>query len=184
MHVQHTANGRTHTFQRVYEGVIPLLQRRYQDTESVGVREELERYMRPHVCTTCQGTRLRPEALAVLIQGRRISDITALPVRQAQAFFAALTLNDFERQVAAKILQEICARLRFLSSVGLDYLTLDRTAATLSGGEGQRIRLATQIGSGLVGVLYVLDEPSIGLHQRDNQLSQETPGFLRRAILR
>jgi excinuclease ABC subunit A len=145
----------------------------------MGVREELERYMRPHVCTTCQGTRLRSEALAVLIQGRRISDITALPVRQAQAFFAALTLNDFERQVADKILQEICARLRFLSSVGLDYLTLDRTAATLSGGEGQRIRLATQIGSGLVGVLYVLDEPSIGLHQRDNQRLLESLKRLR-----
>ena len=177
--VQHTTNGRTHTFQRVYEGVIPLLQRRYQDTESMGVREELERYMRPHLCTTCQGTRLRSEALAVLIQGRRISDITALPVRQAQAFFAALTLSDFERQVADKILQEICARLRFLSSVGLDYLTLDRTAATLSGGEGQRIRLATQIGSGLVGVLYVLDEPSIGLHQRDNQRLLESLKRLR-----
>src|SRR5436853_4974876 len=135
--------------------------------------------MRPHVCTTCQGTRLRPEALAVLIQGRRISDITALPVRQAQAFFAALPLNNFERQVAGKILQEICARLRFLSSVGLDYLTLDRTAATLSGGEGQRIRLATQIGSGLVGVLYVLDEPSIGLHQRDNRRLLETLKRLR-----
>jgi excinuclease ABC subunit A len=179
VHVQHTTNGRTHTFRRVYEGVIPLLQRRYQDTESVGVREELERYMRPHVCTTCQGTRLRSEALAVLIQGRRISDVTAMSVRQAQAFFAALTLNDFERQVADKILQEICARLRFLGSVGLDYLTLDRTAATLSGGEGQRIRLATQIGSGLVGVLYVLDEPSIGLHQRDNQRLLESLKRLR-----
>jgi excinuclease ABC subunit A len=179
VHVQHTTNGRTHTFRRVYEGVIPLLQRRYQDTESMGVREELEHYMRPHVCTTCQGTRLRSEALAVLMQGRRISDITAMPVRQAQAFFAALTLSDFERQVAGKILQEIGARLRFLSSVGLDYLTLDRTAATLSGGEGQRIRLATQIGSGLVGVLYVLDEPSIGLHQRDNQRLLESLKRLR-----
>jgi excinuclease ABC subunit A len=179
VHVQHTTNGRTHTFRRVYEGVIPLLQRRYQDTESMGVREELERYMRPHVCTTCQGTRLRSEALAVLIQGRRISEITAMSVRQAQAFFAALTLNDFERQVADKILQEIDARLRFLSSVGLNYLTLDRTAATLSGGEGQRIRLATQIGSGLVGVLYVLDEPSIGLHQRDNQRLLESLKRLR-----
>jgi len=167
--VQYTANGRTHALQRVYEGVIPLLQRRYQDTASMGVREDLERYMRPRLCTTCQGTRLRPEALAVLIQGRRISEITAMPVRQAQAFFASLTLSAFERQVADKILLEIRSRLHFLSSVGLDYLTLDRTAATLSGGEGQRIRLATQIGSGLVGVLYVLDEPSIGLHQRDNQ---------------
>jgi excinuclease ABC subunit A len=179
VHVQHTTNGRTHTLRRVYEGVIPLLQRRYQETESIGVREELERYMRPHVCTNCHGTRLRSEALAVLIQGRRISDITAMPVRQAHTLCATLTLNDFERQVAGKILQEICARLRFLSSVGLDYLTLDRTAATLSGGEGQRIRLATQIGAGLVGVLYVLDEPSIGLHQRDNRRLLESLQRLR-----
>jgi excinuclease ABC subunit A len=177
--VPHTTNGRTRVLQRVYEGVIPLLQRRYQDTASLGVREELERYMRPHVCPTCHGTRLRSEALAVLIQGRRISEITAMPVQQAEAFCATLMLNDFERQVAGKILQEICARLRFLSSVGLDYLTLDRTAATLSGGEGQRIRLATQIGSGLVGVLYVLDEPSIGLHQRDNQRLLESLHRLR-----
>jgi len=177
--VQYTTNGRTHAMQRLYEGVIPLLQRRYQDTESLGVREELERYMRPRQCTTCQGTRLRPQALAVLIQGRRISDITAMTVRQAQAFFAALTLNAFEHQVADKILLEIRSRLHFLSSVGLDYLSLDRTAATLSGGEGQRIRLATQIGSGLVGVLYVLDEPSIGLHQRDNQRLLESLKRLR-----
>src|SRR4029453_1524536 len=151
----------------------------YQDTESMGVREELERYMRPHVCTTCQGTRLRSEALAVLIQGRRISDITALPVRQAQAFFAALTLNDFERQVADKILQEICARLRFLSSVGLDYLTLDLKAAPFSGGAAQRILLATQTDSGLAGVHYVLVEPSISLHQRDNQRLLESLKRLR-----
>ena len=167
--VQHATKSRTQTVQRAYDGIIPLLQRRYKDTESLSVREDLERYMRPRVCTTCQGTRLRPEALAVLIQGQRISSITAMPVAQAYAFCTALGLTDFERQVAGKIVQEICARLRFLSSVGLDYLTLDRTAGTLSGGEGQRIRLATQIGSGLVGVLYVLDEPSIGLHQRDNQ---------------
>jgi len=165
--VQHAKNGRT--YNRLYEGVIPPLQRRYQDTESLTVREDLERYMRPHTCAACQGTRLRPEALGVLIAQRRISDLTAMPIHQAYAFCAALTLNAFEQQVAGKILQEICARLRFLQSVGLDYLTLDRTAGTLSGGEGQRIRLATQIGSGLVGVLYVLDEPSIGLHQRDNQ---------------
>jgi excinuclease ABC subunit A len=167
--VQRTTKHRTQTVQRAYEGIIPLLQRRYQDTESLSVREDLERYMRPRLCTTCQGARLRSEALAVLIQGQRISTITAMPVGQAYAFCTSLVLTDFEQQVAGKILQEICARLRFLRSVGLDYLTLDRTAGTLSGGEGQRIRLATQIGSGLVGVLYVLDEPSIGLHQRDNQ---------------
>ncbi|MEE9148405.1 MAG: excinuclease ABC subunit UvrA, partial [Candidatus Tectomicrobia bacterium] len=131
--------------------------------------EELEHYMHPHLCTTCHGARLCPEALAVRVQEHRISDVTALSVRQAREFFATLRLNDFEHQVADKILQEIQARLQFLSSVGLDYLTLGRAAATLSGGEGQRIRLATQIGSGLVGVLYILDEPSIGLHQCDNR---------------
>jgi excinuclease ABC subunit A len=161
--------GQTHVYQQPYMGVLPSLQRRYDETESAAVREDLERYMRPRLCTACQGTRLRAEALAVLLQGHRISDLTALPVRQAQAFFAALALSDFEQQVADRILQEIRARLQFLSSVGLDYLTLDRPAATLSGGEGQRIRLATQIGAGLLGVLYILDEPSIGLHQLDNQ---------------
>jgi excinuclease ABC subunit A len=160
--------GRTYQYQHAYEGVIPSLQRRYDETESSGVREELERYMRPRLCTVCQGARLRPEALAVRLQDHRISDLTALSVQQAQAFFASLALSGFEQQVADRILQEIRVRLRFLSSVGLDYLTLDRAAATLSGGEGQRIRLATQIGSGLVGVLYILDEPSIGLHQRDH----------------
>jgi excinuclease ABC subunit A len=171
--------GRRHTYQRVYEGIIPLLQRRYQDTESPGVREDLERYMRPRLCTACQGTRLRPEALAVTLQGQRISDLTAMSIRQAQAFFDALRLTDFEHQIADKIVQELRTRLQFLRSVGLDYLTLDRTAATLSGGEGQRIRLATQIGSGLVGVLYILDEPSIGLHQRDNQRLLESLRRLR-----
>lgn len=161
--------GRTYQYQHAYEGVIPSLQRRYDETESSGVREELERYMRPRLCTACQGARLRPEVLAVRLQDRRISDLTAMSVRQAQAFFASLLLSDFEQHVADRILQEIRVRLHFLSSVGLDYLTLDRAAATLSGGEGQRIRLATQIGSGLVGVLYILDEPSIGLHQRDHR---------------
>jgi excinuclease ABC subunit A len=171
--------GRRHTYQRVYEGIIPMLQRRYQETESPGVREDLERYMRPQLCTACQGTRLRPEALAVTLEGQRISDLTALSIRQGQAFFDALTLTDFEQQIADKIVQELRTRLQFLRSVGLDYLTLDRAAATLSGGEGQRIRLATQIGSGLVGVLYILDEPSIGLHQRDNQRLLESLRRLR-----
>jgi excinuclease ABC subunit A len=171
--------GRRHTYQRVYEGIIPMLQRRYQDTESPGVREDLERYMRPQLCTVCQGTRLRPEALAVTLQGQRISDLTAMSIQQAQAFFDTLTLTDFEQQIADKIVQELRTRLQFLHSVGLDYLTLDRTAATLSGGEGQRMRLATQIGSGLVGVLYILDEPSIGLHQRDNQRLLESLRRLR-----
>jgi excinuclease ABC subunit A len=175
----YSAQGRQHTYERVYEGIISGFQRRYQDTESPGVREELERYMRPHLCTTCHGARLGPQALAVTIQGRRISDLAALSIRQAQTFFAALSLTNFEQQVADKILREIHSRLQFLNSVGLDYLTLERAAATLSGGEGQRIRLATQIGAGLVGVLYILDEPSIGLHQRDNQRLLESLQRLR-----
>jgi excinuclease ABC subunit A len=161
--------GRRHTFHREYEGIIPELERRYRETESEGVREDLEQYMRPHPCDACGGTRLCPQALAVTMQGQRISDISAMSVHQARHFFDTLTLSDFDYRVAGKILHEIRARLGFLASVGLGYLTLNRTAATLSGGEGQRIRLATQIGSGLVGVLYILDEPSIGLHHRDNQ---------------
>jgi excinuclease ABC subunit A len=175
----YTMHGRQHTYQRVYDGIIPSLQRRYRETESPGVREELEGYMQPRTCATCQGTRLRAEALAVTVQGHRISDLTSMSVRQAQQFFATLTLTDFEHQIVDKIWQEIRARLQFLCSVGLDYLTLERSSATLSGGEGQRIRLATQIGSGLVGVLYILDEPSIGLHQRDNQRLLESLRGLR-----
>ena len=161
--------GRTHTYAQPYDGVIPGLQRRYRETESTGVREELERYMRPRQCATCQGARLRPEALAVRLDGHSISDVTAMSIEAAHAFFSDLQLSAFEREIAANVLDEIRARLHFLKSVGLGYLTLNRTAGTLSGGEGQRIRLATQIGSGLVGVLYILDEPSIGLHQCDNQ---------------
>ncbi|MEE8305078.1 MAG: excinuclease ABC subunit UvrA, partial [Candidatus Tectomicrobia bacterium] len=177
--IRFDVQGRQHTYERVYEGIIPDLQRRYQETESPGVREDLERYMRPRPCTACEGARLCPEALAVRLQAHRISDITAMSIRQAQAFFDALKLTDFEHQVADKILHEIRARLRFLGSVGLDYLTLNRASATLSGGEGQRIRLATQIGSGLVGVVYILDEPSIGLHHRDNQRLLESLHRLR-----
>ena len=135
--------------------------------------------MRPRPCGACQGARLRPEAIAVRVHDSRISDITVLSVEQAERFFVDLSLDDFELRVAGKILQELRVRLRFLRSVGLQYLTLDRAAATLSGGEGQRIRLATQIGSGLVGVLYILDEPSIGLHQRDNQRLLESLQRLR-----
>ncbi len=161
--------GRTHTYEQPYDGIIPSLQRRYQETESSGVREELERYMLPRLCSTCQGARLRPDALAIRLQDRNISDVTAMSIGEASAFFAGLELSAFEREIASSVLEEIRARLHFLHSVGLGYLTLGRGAATLSGGEGQRIRLATQIGSGLVGVLYILDEPSIGLHQCDNQ---------------
>jgi len=161
--------GRTHTYEQPYDGIIPGLQQRYQETESSSVREELERYMRPQLCTTCQGARLRPEALAVRLEGHSISDVTAMSIEGANAFFAELKLSAFEREIVSNVLDEIRARLHFLNSVGLGYLTLGRAAGTLSGGEGQRIRLATQIGSGLVGVLYILDEPSIGLHQCDNQ---------------
>ncbi|MGQ4808908.1 UvrABC system protein A [Candidatus Entotheonellaceae bacterium PAL068K] len=172
-------NGRQHTYKRVYDGIIPDLQRRYQETESPGVREDLERCMRPRTCPACQGARLCPEALAVTVQGCCIHDVTAMSIQQALVFFSTVALADFERQVAAQILQEIRARLQFLCSVGLDYLTLGRSSATLSGGEGQRIRLATQIGSGLLGVLYILDEPSMGLHQRDNQRLLESLQRLR-----
>ncbi|WP_143310246.1 excinuclease ABC subunit UvrA, partial [Candidatus Entotheonella palauensis] len=161
--------GRTHTYEQPYDGIVPNLQQRYRETESSGVREELERYMRPRQCTTCQGVRLRPEALAVKLEDHSISGVTAMSIESAHAFFAGLKLTAFEREIASNVLDEIRARLHFLKSVGLGYLTLGRAAGTLSGGEGQRIRLATQIGSGLVGVLYILDEPSIGLHQCDNE---------------
>ena len=177
--VSYQARGRTRHVERVYEGVIPALKRRYRETESLAVREGLQSYMRPRPCAACQGTRLRSEAIAVRVHGRSISDITALSVERAERFFAVLNLDDFELKVAGKVLQELRVRLRFLRSVGLEYLTLERAAATLSGGEGQRIRLATQIGSGLVGVLYILDEPSIGLHQRDNQRLLESLQRLR-----
>ena len=177
--VSYQARGRTRHVERVYEGVIPGLKRRYRETDSLAVRESLQSYMRPRLCEACQGARLRSEALAVRVHGCSISDVTALSVEQAERFFAELNLDDFDLRVAGKVLQELRVRLHFLRSVGLEYLTLDRAAATLSGGEGQRIRLATQIGSGLVGVLYILDEPSIGLHQRDNQRLLESLQRLR-----
>ena len=177
--VSYQARGRTRHVERVYEGVIPGLKRRYRETESLAVREGLQSYMRPRPCGACRGARLRSEALAVRVHGRSISDITVMSVEQAERLFAELELDAFELKVAGKVLQELRVRLRFLRSVGLGYLTLDRAAATLSGGEGQRIRLATQIGSGLVGVLYILDEPSIGLHQRDNQRLLESLQRLR-----
>ncbi|MBN2358612.1 MAG: excinuclease ABC subunit UvrA, partial [Deltaproteobacteria bacterium] len=157
-----------HSFTRPFEGVIPNLERRYRETTSEMMREELERYMGQRPCEACHGQRLRPEALQVKIAGRNINDVAALPIKSAAGFFKALELTERERTIATRILKEIDERLGFLIAVGLDYLSLDRSAGTLSGGEAQRIRLATQIGSALVGVLYVLDEPSIGLHQRDN----------------
>src|SRR6185369_361823 len=159
---------RRHTYQKEFEGVLNNLQRRWRETESDAAREDLEKYMNVMPCPTCQGARLRPEALHVLVGARTIRDVTALSIRDGLRFFEELALTDKEREIARRILKEVRERLTFLVNVGLDYLSLDRTAGTLSGGEGQRIRLATQIGSSLVGVLYILDEPSIGLHQRDN----------------
>ena len=154
-----------------FEGVIPWLKKKYEETDSEGVREVLEGYMALHACPVCHGTRYKPEVLAVTVDGKNIAEVSAMSVREALAFFEGLEarLEGFARQVAAPIAREIRARLGFLADVGLDYLSLDRAANTLSGGEAQRIRLATQVGSGLTGVLYVLDEPSIGLHPRDNQ---------------
>ncbi len=157
-----------------YEGVIPNLERRYREAGGDWVREEIEEYMAARPCPACGGRRLRPEALAVTVGGPRaaggkdMGQVAAMSIRECLAFFAGLRLTEREEAIARQILREIKARLGFLVDVGLDYLTLDRATATLSGGEAQRIRLATQIGSGLTGVLYVLDEPSIGLHQRDN----------------
>ncbi len=156
-------------FRRSFEGVIPNLERRYRETQSEVVREEIEKYMSFHPCSSCKGARLKPDSLAVKINGRNISAYSALSVKDAFEVFKNLDLDKQERQIARMILKEINERLGFMMDVGLGYLTLERTAATLAGGEAQRIRLATQIGSRLTGVLYILDEPSIGLHQRDNR---------------
>ncbi|KYD23495.1 excinuclease ABC subunit UvrA [Parageobacillus toebii] len=152
----------------VFEGVIPNVERRYRETSSDYVREQMEKYMAHQPCPTCKGNRLKKESLAVLVGGKHIGEVTALSVTEALEFFQNLQLSEKEKKIAHLILREIRERLGFLKNVGLDYLTLNRSAGTLSGGEAQRIRLATQIGSRLTGVLYVLDEPSIGLHQRDN----------------
>ncbi|MFQ5671931.1 MAG: excinuclease ABC subunit UvrA [Nitrospinales bacterium] len=161
-------NERRHFYPSVFEGVIPELERRYRETESASTREEIGKYMRSQDCPGCNGDRLRRESLSVRIGGKNIVELTRLTIGQFKDFFADLKLSRQENLIARRIIKEIQERSGFLYDVGLNYLTLDRTAATLSGGEGQRIRLATQIGSGLTGVLYVLDEPSIGLHQRDN----------------
>ncbi|MDY0384627.1 excinuclease ABC subunit UvrA [Trichlorobacter sp.] len=162
-------HGRRHTYHKEFEGVLNNLERRYRETDSDATREELEKYMNVMPCPTCHGARLKKEALHILVGGQNIQQVTALPIRDCLTFFDALVLTEKEQEIARRILKEIRERLGFLVNVGLDYLSLDRTSGTLSGGEGQRIRLATQIGSSLVGVLYILDEPSIGLHQRDNE---------------
>ncbi len=157
-----------------FEGLVARLERRYGETSSEEVRRELERYMSMAPCTACSGARLRPEALAVKVAGRSIAEVSAEAVRHSLEWFSTLELSERDATIAGKVLREIRDRLGFLVSVGLDYLTLDRTAGSLSGGESQRIRLATQVGSKLMGVLYVLDEPSIGLHQRDNRRLLDT----------
>ena len=164
-------NDRGTVFKRrhVFEGVIPNMDRRYRETESSSVRDELAKYVSTAACKACEGTRLCEDARSVYVDGRSLPEITSLPVGDAQAYFDTLELSGRQGEIADKILKELRARYRFLVDVGLNYLTLNRSAETLSGGEAQRIRLASQIGAGLVGVMYILDEPSIGLHQRDNE---------------
>ncbi|WP_373083382.1 excinuclease ABC subunit UvrA [Zhongshania sp.] len=174
-------NDRGDNFQRKhsFEGVIPNMDRRYKETESQTVREELSKFLNSQSCPDCAGTRLRKEARNVFILDNTLPEITAMPVGAAREYFTKLELSGRRAQIAEKILKEINDRLRFLVDVGLNYLTLDRSADTLSGGEAQRIRLASQIGAGLVGVMYILDEPSIGLHQRDNERLLKTLRHLR-----
>ena len=166
--------GRERSYNTAFEGVIPYVQRRHAEADTDTSRERFEGYMRQVPCPVCNGARLKPISLAVTMGGRSIADVAAMPIGDCANFLRELELSPRERQIAERVLKEVNERLRFLVDVGLDYLTLDRAAGTLAGGEAQRIRLATQIGSGLVGVLYVLDEPSIGLHQRDNRRLIET----------
>ncbi len=166
--------GRDRSYTTGFEGAVPFIQRRHTEAESDSSRERFEGYMREVPCPTCQGSRLKPVVLAVTVEGRSIADVSSMSISDCSDFLGAMKLNARDKQIAERVLKEVNERLRFLVDVGLDYLSLDRAAGTLSGGEAQRIRLATQIGSGLVGVLYVLDEPSIGLHQRDNHRLIET----------
>ncbi|MCO6007946.1 excinuclease ABC subunit UvrA [Actinoallomurus purpureus] len=166
--------GRLRSYYTTYEGVIPYIQRRHSEAESDSSRERFEGYMREIPCPSCEGKRLKPVVLAVTVNDRSIADVAAMPIGECAKFLLNMELSEREKHIAEAVLKEINARLGFLLDVGLDYLSLDRASATLAGGEAQRIRLATQIGSGLVGVLYVLDEPSIGLHQRDNHRLLET----------
>lgn len=159
---------RVRNYKKVFPGVLKLLERRYASSSSDEARADMERFMQVKPCPTCKGSRLKPASLAVLLGGKNIAEISALTVEQAAGFFDRLQLTEREQHIGRQVLKEIDERLRFLRNVGLQYLNLDRAASTLSGGEAQRIRLATQIGSGLTGVIYILDEPSIGLHQRDN----------------
>ncbi|KNX37235.1 excinuclease ABC subunit UvrA [Luteipulveratus halotolerans] len=180
VHVRYKSRyGRERSYSTGFEGVITFVKRRHAETESDWSRERYEGYMRQVPCPVCKGARLKPESLAVTVGGRSIADVCALPISESATFLHDVDFSARERAIAERVIKEIEARLGFLLDVGLDYLSLDRPAGTLSGGEAQRIRLATQIGSGLVGVLYVLDEPSIGLHQRDNHRLIETLTRLR-----
>ena len=172
-------SGDMRTYNAGWEGLIPNYERRHRETNSNYIREELEKYMSFQPCGGCHGTRLKPESLAVTVGGKNIDEVTRFSVGEALAFFDGLELTERENFIARQVLKEIKNRLRFLTDVGLDYITLSRSSGTLSGGEAQRIRLATQIGSSLMGVLYILDEPSIGLHQRDNARLIETLQHLR-----
>jgi excinuclease ABC subunit A len=171
--------GKRHNYKKAFEGVLNNLERRHRESESEQVREELEKYMNIMPCPTCAGARLKKEALFVRVGGQNVQQVTSLSIKDSLTFFNTLALSEKEEDIARRILKEIRERLNFLVNVGLDYLSLDRASGTLSGGEGQRIRLATQIGSSLVGVLYILDEPSIGLHQRDNSRLLQTLRHLR-----
>ncbi|MCL2766824.1 MAG: excinuclease ABC subunit UvrA, partial [Peptococcaceae bacterium] len=177
--IKNDYTGHRHEMNVQYEGIVNNLARRHRETTSESQREEIERFMSSRPCPTCQGKRLRPEALAIKIGDRSIAEVTRYTVLEARDFFNGLDLTAREQIIGRQVLKEINERLGFLVNVGLDYLTLDRGAGTLSGGEAQRIRLATQIGSGLMGVLYILDEPSIGLHQRDNRRLLQTLARLR-----
>ncbi len=172
-------SGRKNKQEHTFEGIVPNLERRYKETDSQAVREELAKYLNSMLCPECAGTRLRKEARHVRVGGQAIYEINALPLKQAKMFFDQVQLSGHKHAIAERIIKEISSRIQFLNNVGLDYLSLDRSADTLSGGESQRIRLASQIGSGLTGVMYVLDEPSIGLHQRDNARLLETLKNLR-----
>lgn len=177
--VNQTEKGTTFARNKPFEGIIPNLERRYRETDSPNVREELARYLSQQLCVDCQGTRLCEAARYVFVANHTLPQITALSIKHASQFFAQLQLSGQKGEIANKILKEVQERLEFLNNVGLEYLTLARSAETLSGGEAQRIRLASQIGAGLVGVMYILDEPSIGLHQRDNQRLLDTLTRLR-----
>ncbi|MFA7185311.1 MAG: excinuclease ABC subunit UvrA, partial [Victivallales bacterium] len=175
----YTIRGRKHLWSKPFEGVLLNMQRRLEETESESVRERLRKYLSPKICPECNGARLNPVSLAVKVGGLAINELNALPIEKAYEFFQNLQLDKEARIIAAEVIREIKSRLGFLNNVGLSYLTLDRRSGTLSGGEAQRIRLATQLGCGLVGVLYILDEPSIGLHQRDNDRLLDTLMSLR-----